>query len=117
MRVLKSFKARVQIRWWATTFLSLGIFVASYVLMETAIQPLLGATESNPYNMSTSILAALWYCRIWFAIAILLDKFLTNMYIHNSDTELWQMEEIEITKRISAYDAELARRKIIKGEK
>ncbi len=105
-----SFRARVHIRWWCATVLSLVLIAACYYLMKAAIQPLFGYTYDTPYKTEIPIISALWYAQIWFGIAILLDRFIMSIYIHNSDTEVWQMEKIEISKRIAAYEAELARR-------
>jgi len=78
--------------------------------MEEAAQPLLGYTYNDPYNMITNIVSAIWYARIFVGVAILLTFVINSLYIANSDTELWRMENIELTKRIAAYQGELDRR-------
>ena len=111
MSWFKSFKSRVRLRWWAVTVLWAALTVALYMIMEAAAQPLLGYTYEYPYKMTTNIVSAIWYTRIFMGAAILLTFFINSLYIANADTELWRMENIELTKRIAAYEAELDRRK------
>lgn len=103
-----NFKTIVRLRWWGITILAVGLIVALYAVMDAASSPLL--TGGDVYADTTTILAALWYVRIWFGMGFLFGLVLANLYIHNADTELWNMENIELTKRIAAYEAELKRR-------
>jgi len=111
MSWFRNFRSRVCLRWWSVTILWASLTVALYMVMEAAAQPLLGYTYSNPYGMTTRITSAIWYCRIFIGAAILLTFFVNSLYISNADTELWRMENIELTRRIAAYEAELVRRK------
>ena len=94
----------LRIRWRALIISVVGLAVITglYLVIQSSIQSVLGD--------SPSVIGALWFTRIWFGIGILIGAMVTRTYTSNADTEIWQMEEIELTKRASAYEAERQKR-------
>ena len=103
-----TFKKLVFRRWTYITLLGLLLTVAVYWVMYAAAYPLLAG--SNPYATITRIESALWYVRIWSGLCLILGIVWANCYIHNADTEIWHLQDIELTKRMAVYQAELNRR-------
>ena len=94
----------IRIRWRAAviTVLGVAVTIGLFIVIQSSIQSLLGE--------SPSIQGALWFARIWFGIGVLIGLVVTRTYTSNADTEVWQMEEIELSKRIAAYEAEKQKR-------
>ena len=94
----------IRVRWRALIISVVGIIVivGLYVVIQSSIQSLLG---DNP-----KIIAALWFTRIWFGVGVLIGTVVMRTYTSNADTEVWQMEEIELSKRIAANEAEKQKR-------
>jgi len=94
----------IRIRWRAAiiTCIGIGVIIGLFFVIQSCIQSLLG---DNP-----KVIAALWFTRIWFGIGILVGTVVTRTYTSNADTEVWQMELIELDKRIGAYQAEKEKR-------
>ena len=105
-----SFKARVKVRWWGITAVGLGAIVGLYAVINASAQPLLSGGDIT--KVICYISSALWLIKLWFGMGILFGVVMASLYVSNADTELWHMGEIELTKRIAAYEAELARRKV-----
>jgi len=99
----QSFLVHVRIRWWAVTVLSIGAVVALYMALQAASIDML----DDLLNINESKNPVLWIIRIWFGIGVLVGFLIRNLYITNADTEVWAMANIELTKRISRYEAEL----------
>ena len=94
----------IRIRWRALiiSVVGIAIIVGLYLVISASIKALLGDQPK--------IIAALWFTYIWFGIGTLVGTVITRTYTSNADTEVWQMEEIELDKRISAYQAEKIKR-------
>ena len=94
----------IRIRWRALiiSVVGLAVIAALFVVLQRSVESLLGS--------NLSVEAALWFARIWFGAGILIGCIITRTYTSNADTEIWQMEEVELTKRSAAYEAEKLKR-------
>ena len=104
--IRQTFIAQVRVRWWFVTVLSLVSIVALYAVLQASSISLLDGVK---YGYQ-AITASIWISRIWFGVGILAGAVISKLYITNSDTEVWVMGKIELTRRISKYEAELEKR-------